>query len=228
MSWKVKERQFLLAIDKYYEESAYDKRFFKPENFKQNQFLLKAKKFLKSVEELRTLLIPENEKLLDGILDNAIEILNHSSADPSQLPSCIETLKTKIKAQENLKPWTGGYNFLLNSAFTGLGVTLTTLGLIGSYQTILTLAGSTFLLASGPWGWLAFTVGLSLVGCFIAGISAHNAYKNYRFYKETQLKEIDEFANLLNSNDTGQFYQGEPLVDSLPIQVDGIYCSVSH
>lgn len=214
MSWKVKERQFLLAIDEYYEESAYDKRFFKPENFKRNQFLLKAKKFLKSVEELRTLLIPENEKLLDGILDNAIEILNHSSADPSQLHSCIETLKTKIKVQENLKPWTGGYNFLLNSAFTGLGVTLTTLGLIGSYQTILTLAGSTFLLASGPWGWLAFTVGLSLVGCFIAGISAHNAYKNYRFYKETQLKEIDEFANLLNSNDAEQFYQGELPVDS--------------
>jgi hypothetical protein len=200
MSWNEKERQFLLAIDKYYEDSAYDKRFFKPENFKRNQFLLKAKKFLKSVEEVRTLLIPENEKLLDGILDSAIEILNHSSVDQSQLHSCIENLKTKAKAQENLKPWTGSYNFLLNSAFTGLGITLMTLGLIGSYQSILTLAASSFLLASGPWGWLAFTVGLSLVGCFIAGISAYDAYKNYRFYMETQLKEIEEFADLLDSD----------------------------
>ncbi|KTC85874.1 hypothetical protein [Legionella drozanskii] len=201
MSWNEKERQFLLALDEYYEDSAYNKRFFKPENFKRNKFLLKAKKFLKSVDELRNLLTPENEKLLEGILDSAIESLNNSSADPSQLHRCIETLKTKIKAQENLKPWTGGYNLLLHSAFTGLGITVTTLGLIGTYQSILTLAGSAFLLASGPWGWLAFSVGLSLVGFFIAGISAYNAYKNYRFYNETQLKEIQEFANLLISND---------------------------
>ncbi|KTD31310.1 MULTISPECIES: CopD family protein [Legionella] len=201
MGWDELKKQFQIALEQKYLDTSESRRFFNLAHSKNSHFFTKGKKFLKSIEELRNLFIPSTQSLFDDILDAATELLKDPSKDSHNLINNFRILEKKIQNRESIKTCTGGFNFVANSTFAAAGVTLATGGLYTIYNSIALLAAGGILAASGgPLLWLAIGLGATMIGLFIAGMTAYDAYTNYRYYKENQIREIKEFVHLLNPN----------------------------
>ncbi|ARG98055.1 hypothetical protein [Legionella micdadei] len=198
MGWNEAKIQFQIALEQDYLNSSISRHFFNSENSKKSVFFCKGKRFLKSIEELRNFFNPEAEILFEDILNAATKILKNPEEGHQSLIENIDHLKGRIKKREEVRSCTGVGNFLANSIFAAVGSALAMAGIYTVYNSIALLSTGAFVLASGPMLWLAIGIGAILIGLFIAGMTAYDAYTNYRFHKESQIKEIEEFANLLS------------------------------
>ncbi|CDZ77001.1 hypothetical protein BN59_01280 [Legionella massiliensis] len=193
MSWSQRKKEFL---DKINENAP---SLLNPGLLVQRRSLYekfnKGKKFMLSLEELRSLLYPTNDYFWEGFLRSATQVLNENSeANYIEFYGYLSRLKHEMNSHSNSNRSWGGLNTVVYSLYT---VAAGTTFVSGAMLLDCVIAG-TCALAMGPWGAAALGVGFMLLGAIVATYTAYQVYKNFRLCRDSQLKEVEDFVNHLD------------------------------
>lgn len=184
---------------------------------KKHDIVIKGRKFLKSISELSGLDYLQMEGDCTRILMDAVRVLRVPSSRDNYFQLCIkvDALKETWQQDKSVNYAAAGLNIVTNSFFYIAGVTAATAGAMAVGKAIGAIVFGV-VLAMSPWGLLALGVGITLVGIYIAGLTASKIHQGYRFCRDHQMAEITEFVDFINP-DPSRSLRAE-VMDSEPHQ----------
>lgn len=152
----------------------------------------RAKKFVQNLDQLRDL-TEINKSSFEKILEAAANALENS-AKYENLNHLLVELEETMKANSRLIHVGAGLEIALDTMYF---LVAGKLAMSGAFL----IAASVAAAATGPVGWIilgmAVGLGLAALSILLVGGAAIDAYRNYRVCRDSQIKEIREFVDLL-------------------------------